>query len=53
MLIASPDISARGTRSAALVQLEGDLKVGRAPRSGMERALQNFLESLAADEEMG
>ncbi len=36
---------------SALSQVGGELKTGRAPRSGMERALQTFLDNLEAEEE--
>ena len=35
----------------AMSQVGGDLKSGRAPRSGMERALQTFLDSLETEED--
>ncbi len=36
---------------SALSQVGGELKTGRSPRSGMERALQTFLDNLEAEEE--
>lgn len=42
----------RGPLLSALTQVGGEPKSGRAPRSGLERALQEFLDGLDQDEEM-
>ena len=36
---------------SALAQAGGELKTGRAPRSGVDRAFQNFLDNLEVEEE--
>ncbi len=41
----------RGPLMSALTQIGGELKTGRAPKSGLERALQTFLDSLEVEEE--
>ena len=39
-----------GPFSSAWIQIGGELKTGRAPRSGMERALQTFPDNLEYEE---